>query len=170
VPLHPVIPQVQFVGRPGNKDEPVVGQGWHVAFKGGLRTAARRLQADPSQSVARRGRLEREDLAPVQATDCVAAPRLVLSHHLLLLDGIRPMAPAHDVPSIRRVGRRIYRVHPIEKDVMGKLDGKVALITGGNSVIGLATEIAKAAVFLASDDSSFVTGIELFVDGGFAQV
>jgi NAD(P)-dependent dehydrogenase (short-subunit alcohol dehydrogenase family) len=53
---------------------------------------------------------------------------------------------------------------------MGKLDGKVALITGGNSGIGLATEIAKAAVFLASDDSSFVTGIELFVDGGFAQV
>ncbi|MCU1310391.1 MAG: putative dehydrogenase like protein [Candidatus Angelobacter sp.] len=36
--------------------------------------------------------------------------------------------------------------------------------------LGTADEIAKAAVFLASDDSSFVTGIELFVDGGFAQV
>ena len=35
---------------------------------------------------------------------------------------------------------------------------------------GTPDEIAKAVVFLASDDSSFVTGIELFVDGGFAQV
>jgi NAD(P)-dependent dehydrogenase (short-subunit alcohol dehydrogenase family) len=31
-------------------------------------------------------------------------------------------------------------------------------------------EIGKAAVFLASDDSSFVNGAELFVDGGMAQV
>jgi NAD(P)-dependent dehydrogenase (short-subunit alcohol dehydrogenase family) len=36
--------------------------------------------------------------------------------------------------------------------------------------LGLADEIAQAAVFLASDDSSFITGSELFVDGGMAQV
>ena len=35
---------------------------------------------------------------------------------------------------------------------------------------GTPDEIAKAVVFLASDDSSYITGIELFVDGGFAQV
>ena len=36
--------------------------------------------------------------------------------------------------------------------------------------LGTPGEIAKAVVFLASDDASFVTGAELFVDGGFAQV
>ncbi len=47
-------------------------------------------------------------------------------------------------------------------------DGLVSIIPMGR--MGKPREIATAALFLASDDSSFVTGIELFVDGGTAQV
>ena len=36
--------------------------------------------------------------------------------------------------------------------------------------MGSPDEVAKAASFLASDDSSYITGIELFVDGGMAQI
>jgi NAD(P)-dependent dehydrogenase (short-subunit alcohol dehydrogenase family) len=36
--------------------------------------------------------------------------------------------------------------------------------------LGTPNEIAKAVVLLASDDSSYITGTELFVDGGFARV
>jgi len=36
--------------------------------------------------------------------------------------------------------------------------------------IGTPDDLGKAAVFLASDDSGYVNGIELFVDGGAAQI
>jgi NAD(P)-dependent dehydrogenase (short-subunit alcohol dehydrogenase family) len=36
--------------------------------------------------------------------------------------------------------------------------------------IGTPNDVGKAAVFLASDDSAYITGIELFVDGGVAQI
>jgi NAD(P)-dependent dehydrogenase (short-subunit alcohol dehydrogenase family) len=36
--------------------------------------------------------------------------------------------------------------------------------------LGRPEEIAKTVLFLASDDASFITGVELFVDGGSAQV
>lgn len=50
----------------------------------------------------------------------------------------------------------------------GLLDHLTSQIPIGR--IGKPEDIAKAAVFLASDDSSFITGIELFADGGIAQV
>lgn len=50
----------------------------------------------------------------------------------------------------------------------GLLDHFASLIPMGR--VGEPDEIAKAAVFLASEDSSFVTGIELFVDGGIRQI
>jgi NAD(P)-dependent dehydrogenase (short-subunit alcohol dehydrogenase family) len=61
------------------------------------------------------------------------------------------------------------------RELLGSSEvGQERLKNMGNLVplgrLGKPDEIAKAAVFLASDDSSFVTGIELFVDGGFAQV
>ncbi len=52
--------------------------------------------------------------------------------------------------------------------------GEQRLKTISNSIplarVGTPDDIAKAVVFLASDDSSYITGAELFVDGGFAQV
>uniref|UniRef100_UPI003F494340 SDR family oxidoreductase n=1 Tax=Cupriavidus necator TaxID=106590 RepID=UPI003F494340 len=50
----------------------------------------------------------------------------------------------------------------------GILDALASQIPLGR--VGDPDEIAKAAVFLASNDSSFVNGIELFVDGGKAQI
>src|ERR1700719_726380 len=48
--------------------------------------------------------------------------------------------------------------------VAGELQSKIALKRFGD-----ATEIAKAVLFLASDESSYITGIELNVDGGLTQ-
>ncbi len=61
------------------------------------------------------------------------------------------------------------------RELIGSVEGGPDRLKGMASIIplgriGSSDEIAKAAVFLASDDSSFITGIELFVDGGFAQV
>jgi len=55
-----------------------------------------------------------------------------------------------------------------KEQVQGFVDSMVTTIPLGRA--GTPDEIAKAVVFLASDDSSFVNGIELFVDGGMAQI
>lgn len=52
--------------------------------------------------------------------------------------------------------------------LQGLVDQLAAAVPLGR--IGDPSEVAKVALFLASDDSSFVNGIELFVDGGLAQV
>ena len=44
----------------------------------------------------------------------------------------------------------------------------VALVPLGR--IGTPNDVGKAAVFLASDESAYATGIELFVVGGVAQI
>jgi NAD(P)-dependent dehydrogenase (short-subunit alcohol dehydrogenase family) len=53
----------------------------------------------------------------------------------------------------------------LPKEAIAQLVATIPMGRMGNS-----EEIAAAALFLASADSSFITGIELFVDGGTAQV
>jgi NAD(P)-dependent dehydrogenase (short-subunit alcohol dehydrogenase family) len=55
-----------------------------------------------------------------------------------------------------------------EEESRAILDSLAASVPMGR--LGDPDEVAKAAVFLASEDSSFVNGIELFVDGGLAQI
>ena len=76
---------------------------------------------------------------------------------------------------------RVNAVSPGATDTPGLSDllassevGKERLNMIANTVplgrLGRPDEIARAVVFLASDDSSYITGTELFVDGGLAQV
>ena len=52
-----------------------------------------------------------------------------------------------------------------------RVEARVAEMGEGNPVgrLGTPRDIGKSVVFLSSDDSSFITGIELFADGGMAQ-
>jgi NAD(P)-dependent dehydrogenase (short-subunit alcohol dehydrogenase family) len=67
-------------------------------------------------------------------------------------------------------------ITPAYKTELGMSDEQIEAYCKDVSVttplgrVGTTDEIAKAVSFLASDDASFVTGIELFVDGGLAQV
>jgi NAD(P)-dependent dehydrogenase (short-subunit alcohol dehydrogenase family) len=73
----------------------------------------------------------------------------------------------------RRIRSNVLSPGPTETPAIGQQPADAMarmLSTIPMGRMGKADEIAKAALFLASDDSSFVTGIELFVDGGRAQV
>ncbi len=61
-----------------------------------------------------------------------------------------------DTPGLRTLAGKSGGATPLERTPMGRM--------------GQPSEVAKAVSFLASDDASYITGIELFVDGGLAQV
>lgn len=79
----------------------------------------------------------------------------------------------------RNIRANVLSPGPVKTPIVGKMglsdadlrafeDGIVGTVPMGRW--GEPEELAKAALFLASSDSSFVTGAELYVDGGLAQV
>jgi NAD(P)-dependent dehydrogenase (short-subunit alcohol dehydrogenase family) len=73
----------------------------------------------------------------------------------------------------RRIRSNVISPGPIDTPIFAPqpkeaIDRLVATIPMGR--LGQPEEVAKAVLFLASDDSSFITGTELFIDGGRAQV
>jgi NAD(P)-dependent dehydrogenase (short-subunit alcohol dehydrogenase family) len=73
----------------------------------------------------------------------------------------------------RRIRVNVLSPGPIDTAVLKNapkavIDGLLAGVPFGR--MGRPEEIADAALFLASDDSKFVTGVELSVDGGMALV
>src|SRR6266851_4935662 len=82
--------------------------------------------------------------------------------------------PANSVYSATKAAvrsfARTWTTELMASSETGQQRAKMIAATVPLGRFGRPDEIAKAVVFLASDDSSYVTGIELFVDGGVAQV
>jgi NAD(P)-dependent dehydrogenase (short-subunit alcohol dehydrogenase family) len=82
-----------------------------------------------------------------------------LKHRKIRINAISP-GPI-DTPIFNSLAKTEEEVKQIKANL-------IAAVPMGR--MGTADEIAKAVSFLASDDSSYITGIELFVDGGMAQI
>jgi NAD(P)-dependent dehydrogenase (short-subunit alcohol dehydrogenase family) len=82
-----------------------------------------------------------------------------LKHRKIRVNAISP-GPI-DTPGVNAVAQTKEQIEQIKTNL-------VASVPLGR--MGSPDEVAKAASFLASDDSSYVTGIELFVDGGMVQI
>jgi NAD(P)-dependent dehydrogenase (short-subunit alcohol dehydrogenase family) len=83
-----------------------------------------------------------------------------LKHRKIRVNAISP--GLIDTPGIRK------GLLQNEEQIKQFTDSQVATIPLGR--MGNPDDVAKVVSFLASDDSSFITGIELFVDGGVAQI
>src|SRR5258707_8381345 len=73
----------------------------------------------------------------------------------------------------RRIRSNVVSPGPINTPLVSRQSAEVIarmVSTIPMGRMGDPEEVAKVALFLASDDSSFVTGIELFVDAGRAQI
>jgi NAD(P)-dependent dehydrogenase (short-subunit alcohol dehydrogenase family) len=79
-----------------------------------------------------------------------------------------PPAPA-DQPTCRIVCR-LHAPHVQLLMAMLPDDGTGSSVPSSQGTCQIAAKCVGVALFLASDDSSFVTGVELFADGGQAQV
>ena len=84
-----------------------------------------------------------------------------LKHRKIRVNAVSPGVISTPMLSGHGMGLSEEQVEQFKKNVLNN----VPLGRLGNP-----DEIAKAVTFLASDDSSYITGIELFVDGGIAQI
>ena len=82
-----------------------------------------------------------------------------LKHRKIRVNAVSPGPIA--TPIYGRMGLSEEQLEQLKRDIVNA----VPLGRMGNP-----DEVAKAVAFLASDDSSYITGIELFVDGGIAQI
>ena len=82
-----------------------------------------------------------------------------LKHRKIRVNAVSP-GPI-DTPGIDGLAKSEEEIEQLKKSV-------ISAVPMGR--MGSPDEIAKVVSFLASDESSFVTGIELFVDGGMAQI
>ena len=84
-----------------------------------------------------------------------------LKHRKIRVNAVSPGMISTPMLSGQGMGLSEEQVEQFKKSVLNNVPlGRV----------GNPDEIAKAVAFLASDDSSYITGIELFVDGGLAQI
>ena len=82
-----------------------------------------------------------------------------LRHHNIRVNAISP-GPI-DTPAFSDLMKNEEHSRQLKKDLVSNVPLRR---------MGTPDEVAKVATFLASDESSYVTGIELFVDGGAAQI